>query len=220
MLDSQELMKVPLFKVLKPAALQFISQHAFTREVNAGKELVIEGASANHCYFLVSGHVRVLRISQDGRIQILGRFGPGSPLNIIPMLSADGLNQASIETLSRVRIIVLDSIVFKQLITNNPDFSFMIMKYLAERMTRMVDLVSNLSFHSVRIRIARLLIAIADNPSVEIGWTQEEIAAQIGTIRDVVGRILRDFEAKGLISRNRQEITLLDKEGLLQEAKY
>ncbi len=219
MLDTQELLKCPLFNGLKPGTLQFISQHAFTREIIAGKDLVTEGASTRSCYFLLAGYVRALRISQDGRFQILGRFGPGSPLNIIPMLTDDGINQASIETLTRVRIIVIDTTSFRTLITNHPDFSVMIMKYLAERMTRMVDLVSNLSFHSVRIRLAKFLIELADKPSVEIGWTQDEIAAQIGTIRDVVGRILRDFESKGLIKRKHQEIILLDRQGILHEAK-
>ena len=219
MLDPIEVNTFPLFKGLNPDTLQFIAQHAFTRDLDAGKELVIEAKITRHIYFLVSGHVRALRISQEGRLQILGRFGPGSTLNIIPMLNDDSVNQASIETLTRVRIIVLDSISFNKLISNYPDFSIMIMKHLAERMTKMVDLVSDLSFHSVRIRLARFLIDMAENPFIEVGWTQDEIAAQIGTIRDVVGRILRDFESKGLIKRNFQQIILLNREGILREAK-
>lgn len=219
MINSQDLGSFPLIKGLKSETIQFISQSSFKREVNAGKVLVNEGASAHHCYFLLSGHVRVLKVSQDGRLQILGRFGPGSPLNIIPMLTCDGINQASIETLTQTSVIVINTNTFTDLVSKYPDFSFMIMKFMAERMARMVNLASDLSFHSVRIRLARLLIDLAEQPFIEIGWTQDEIAAQIGTIRDVVGRILRDFEAKGLIARNRQEIKLLDKDGLHHEAK-
>jgi DNA-binding MarR family transcriptional regulator len=67
--------------------------------------------------------------------------------------------------------------------------------------------------------LAQFLIELADQPQAAGGWTQDEIAAHIGTVRDVVGRLLRDFESKGLISRERQKIFLLDRQGLRKEAE-
>ena len=220
MINRTDLDKIDLFKALKPATCLSIIQLAFKRDLSAGKELVSEGMSADHCYFLVTGHVRVLRISRDGRLQVLGRFGPGAPLNIIPLLVVNGVNQATIETLTPVSVLVLDTNGFKRLVSMHPDFSVMLLHNFAERMTRMTNLAAGLSFHSVRIRLARFLMELASQPYDAGGWTQDEIAAHIGTIRDIVGRLLREFEAKGLIKRNRQEITLLDRVGLLKEAEF
>ena len=220
MINRTDLDKIALFKALKPATYQSIVHHAFIRDLRAGSEMVTEGMSADHCYFLITGHVRVLRTSRDGRLQVLGRFGPGAPLNIIPLLISAGVNQASIETLTPVSLLVLDANAFNRLITMYPDFSVMLLHNFAERMARMTDLAADLSFHSVRTRLARFLMELAVQPYTAGGWTQDEIAAHIGTIRDIVGRLLREFEAKGLIKRDRQEITLLDRVGLMNEAEF
>ena len=78
----------------------------------------------------------------------------------------------------------------------------------------MTDLAASLSLYSVRARLAQFLMELAALPETAGGWTQDEIAAHIGTVRDVVGRLLRDFESQGLIRRERQRITLLDRSGL------
>jgi len=113
----------------------------------------------------------------------------------------------------------LDANAFNRMITMYPDFSVMLLHHFAERIKKMTNLAAELSFHSVRIRLARFLMELANQPYTAGGWTQDEIAAQIGTIRDIVGRLLREFEAKGLIGRDRQEITLLDRVGLMKEAE-
>lgn len=155
----------------------------------------------------------------EGRIQVLNRFGPGSPLNIISMLSDQKTNLSSIESISPVKLITFDRSCFELLIKQHPDFSKMLLGIFAERMNKMVDLASDLSLRTVRTRLARFLMELADKPPASGGWTQDEIAAHIGTVRDVVGRLLRVFEAEGLINRNRQQILLLDRSRLALEAE-
>jgi CRP-like cAMP-binding protein len=86
-------------------------------------------------------------------------------------------------------------------------------------MAKTTSLAANLSLYSVRSRLAQFLIDLAERPQSGGGWTQDEIAAHIGTVRDVVGRLLREFESQGLIERNRQNIILLDHEALISEAQ-
>jgi len=218
MINHSDLENITLFKTLKPATCQAIAQFAFMRELELGEVLVSEGMLADHCYFLLSGHVRVLRISQEGRLQVLGRFGPGAPLNIIPLLAGESIIQATIETLTPVSVLVLDVHTLNRLLELYPDFSIMLLKIFAERIKNMTNLAADLSFHSVRARLGKFLMEIADQPSPAGGWTQDEIAAQIGTIRDIVGRLLREFETNGLIHRDRQEISLIDRVGLMKIA--
>jgi CRP/FNR family transcriptional regulator len=219
MINFSRLNQIPLLSSLNDETLHLISELAFTQSRAAGCNLVVEGMPAEFCYFILSGYVRALRISRDGRVQVLSRFGPGSPINLISLLKAERVNQASLETLTPVKLLTLDQPGFDKLLKSCPDFSAMLLRIFAERMSQVIDLAADLSLHSVRTRLARFLIEIADQPSQISGWTQDEIAAHIGTVRDVVGRLLREFENEGLISRNRQNITLLNRNGLLREAE-
>jgi CRP/FNR family transcriptional regulator len=150
-----------------------------------------------------------------GRIQVLARFSSGDPLNIISLLTQERLNRATIETLSQVTVLILTAHDFDHLITHYPDFSRHLLNHFAERLSRMTDLAAGLSLYAVRARLARFLIELADLTPSSTGWTQDEIAVHIGSVRDVVGRLLRDFESVGLVQRQRGQIILLDREKLL-----
>jgi len=217
---SIELLKnlIP-FITLSTKSLHAIADRAFERKFPAGVSILIEGVPAEYCYFLLSGQVRVFRMNLDGRQQILARLTAGAPLNVISLLKEEGLNLASIETISPVNVIVLDAESFETLLGSCPDFARMLLKIFAKRISQMTDLAANLSLYTVRARLARFLIEIADQPQLQGGWTQDEIAAQIGTVRDVVGRLLRQFEDEGLITRDRQKVNLLDRSQLSQEAE-
>jgi CRP/FNR family transcriptional regulator len=174
---------------------------------------------AESAYVLVSGEARAFRMNREGRVQILARFKPGDPINIISLLNSDKLNRATIEALSPMTVLVIRSTDFEALITRYPDFSKMLLHHLADRLAKITDLAAGLSLFAVRARLARFLIELADLSPSSTGWTQDEIAAHVGTVRDVVGRLLRDFEAGGLIQRQRGQIILLDREKLIQAAR-
>ena len=95
----------------------------------------------------------------------------------------------------------------------------MLLKDFADRLSHLTGLVEQLSLHSMRGRLAHFLINQAERADPPEHWTQDEIAAQIGTVRDVVGRTLRSFEDTGLIRRQRNRIILLDRPGLEAEAE-
>ena len=218
MIKKAALEKIPFFESLSETTRAAIAESAFQRDLSAGQFVVIEGMPAEFGYFILSGHVRVLRTSLDGRIQVIARLSEGSPLNFISLLVEERLNQASIETLSPVRLLVLDAASFDRLHASYPDFSALFLRIVAGRMSQISELAANLSLYTVRARLAQFLISLADQPQIAGGWTQDEIAAQIGTVRDVVGRLLREFESEGLIARDRQKITLLDRAGLQKTA--
>lgn len=214
MIKPDELENIPLLANLSRPTRQAIAQRSFKQKTPGGKTFVIEGAPAEFGYFVIAGQARVLRMSEDGRLQVLGRFGRGAPLNILSLISESQRNRASIEALTSLKTLVLSSDDFTHLLENYLDFSNSLLQVFAQRMAKMTDLAARLSLYSVRARLAQFLIELAKLPEAAGGWTQDEIAAQIGTVRDVVGRTLRDFTAQGLIKRDRQRITLLDRPGL------
>lgn len=219
MIKAELFENLHFFSKLDTDTLAAIVQRAYQRNISSGETLVIEGMEAEACYFILSGQLRVTRMNKEGRMQVLARLGPGAPLNIISLLKDQKTNHASIESLTAATLLVIPAHEFDFLLNTYPDFSASLLNTFAERMANITNLAADLSLYTVRARLAQFLIELADQPQTAGGWTQDEIAAHIGTVRDVVGRLLRDFESQGLISRERQQIILLDKQGLMKQAE-
>ncbi|MBG0784911.1 MAG: Crp/Fnr family transcriptional regulator [Anaerolineaceae bacterium] len=217
-MNASDLNQIPLFAELTPVCRQELSRILIHRDIAAGESLVLEGDPSEACYFVRSGAFRVLRMNRDGKIQVLSRLSAGEPINIISLLMPERTNRASVEALTPASVLILTAKDFDTLLVSCPEFSVTLLRHFAQRIRHMTDLAADLSLLSVRSRLARFLISLADEPDTPCDWTQDEIAAQIGTVRDVVGRTLRDFETLGLISRDHQRITLLDRSGLMREA--
>lgn len=219
MINSTTLQNIAGFSQLQPKTLLTISQRAFIHEIEEGCTLLFEGVTAEACYFVLTGELRVSRMNLEGRIQVLARLGSGAPVNVISLLRNPRANSATVEALTRSSLLVLQSYDFDYLIDHTPDFTSYLLRFFADRLAKMIDLASDLSLYPVRARLAQFLIDLADQPQLAGGWTQDEIAAQIGTVRDVVGRILREFESEGLIKRNHQQIILLNREEMQHTAQ-
>jgi len=159
-------------------------------------------------------------MNPNGRIQVLARFAPPEPINIISLLSNPPSNRATIEALSDADLYALSAADFDNLIENYPDFSAQLLQQLAGRIGDLTEKIANLSLFPVKTRLARFIIKLAEGslPN-DSGWTQDEIAAEIGTTRDIVGRLLREFEQEELINRDRSIISLLDRSGLYRIAE-
>jgi len=107
---------------------------------------------------------------------------------------------------------------FRRIVREHHEVALAVMERLATEVRRLTDMVEDLALHTVRARLARFLLAQAEDPQPSHRWTQEEIAAHIGTVREMVGRTLRAFTAAGLIHRERGRVVVADREGLEREA--
>jgi len=206
--------KIPIFDTLRPDTRQALAQRLFIKSYQEGQILLVEGMQAEYCFFLSSGALRVLRMNTEGRIQVLARLSPGAPVNILSLLTPEKVNRASVEALRDSEVLILSGADLDETLSRFPDFTEILLRTFAKRMALIADLAAGLSLQTVRTRLARFLMALADDPNLAGGWTQDEIASHIGTVRDVVGRLLREFESEGLIHRERQHIILLNREGL------
>jgi len=130
--DSQSLKKFKLFSSLQPDTLDALAQRAFQRKIQAGHNLVIEGLVAEACYFILSGQLRVSRMNRDGRIQILARLIHGEPVNVISLLKLERINHATVESLTAAAVLVIMASDFDDLLSNYPDFSYLLLRNLAD----------------------------------------------------------------------------------------
>ncbi len=217
--EKNTLPQYPIFEALSPITIRQLQERLIERHYPPDHNLVLEGMPAKTGYFILDGEVRVLRSSPEGRIQVLARMGEGHPVNLISLLRQPPINQSSVDTLTRVYVLALTKSDFSDLVEQCPDFAKTLLIQFAHRIAHMTNLAADLALYPVEVRLARFLIDLADQTQSPTGWTQDEIAAQIGTIRDVVGRSLRKFEADGLIERHHGQILLQDRAGLTALAK-
>lgn len=216
---SQALRQVALLADLSDDTLDRLARVALQRTYAAGETIIVEGDRCLAAYFIVAGRVRVYRISPDGREQVLVQLKPGEAFNTVPPFQSDGANHASVQASAPVTLLAIPADDLRRLVGECPDLALAMLKDFADRLDHLADLVENLALRTVRGRMARFLLQHAEHGQVARHWTQEEIAAQLGTVRDMVGRTLRAFADGGLLRTERQRIVLLDREGLEAEAR-
>jgi CRP-like cAMP-binding protein len=162
--------------------------------------------------------VRIQRSSPEGREYVLHSLGPGQCFNLSSALDG-GVNLATVTAFSDTMAYAIPIDVFRQTVREHPELAMALLGQLASRVRLLSDAVEDLALYTVRTRLARCLLSPTngDAPSIKY-WTQGELAAHIGTVRDVVGRTLRTFSREGLIRREQGRVVVTDPAGLRREA--
>jgi CRP-like cAMP-binding protein len=208
------LKSIPYFSRLSPDELDSIKELAFLKKLERGDIIAFEGEPAEALYFVNAGAIKIFRTSADGKEQVLNIARPGDSFNDVAVFDS-GPNLASAQAMGPVTlygILKRDLDVFLQ---NHPQIAINIVKVLAEQVRHLVSLVEDLSFRPVVGRVAKILLEYAgDGTSPGQRLTQQDMAAIVGTAREVVGRSLKALESDGLIRMDRHRITITDREAL------
>jgi len=213
----QNLSQLPFFARLGDDVLRESAPHIHERTFSPGQVILLEGDLCQAVYFVVRGVVRTHRTSLAGREHVLAYLGPGESFGLVPALDG-GPHLASVDAVTDTTFYVIPCEHFRRIVREHPGVALAVLERLASEVRRLSDVVEDLALHTVRTRLARFLLAQAEEAQPSHRWTQEEIAAHIGTVREMVGRTLRAFAATGLIRRERGRVVVVDREGLEREA--
>ncbi len=216
--EIETLRRVSLFADLPERTLAHLARVAIRRTYEPDETIILEGAPCQAAYFVAEGHVRASRVSLEGREQVLARLGPGQGFNTVPPFRAEGVNHATVRSVGRVTVYAVAKADLLRLVREDATLALALLGDFADRLDHLTDLVEDLSLRTVRGRLAHFLLEQAEAGEVAANWTQTEIAARLGTVREMISRTLRSFAEAGLIRIDRQRIVLLDREGLETEA--
>jgi CRP-like cAMP-binding protein len=216
---TQTLSSLPFFSGLGEDALRDISFYLSERNFSSGQVITMEGMPCKGVYFVLRGLVRSGRMSFDGREHVIAYLGPGKPLNLVAALDG-GVSPMKVDAVTDAALCSIPCDRFQMIMRDHHEVALAVSAYLAAEVRRLGEMVEELALHTVRTRLARFLLTHAEGtPVTRRQWTQEEIAAQIGTVREMVGRTLRSFSADGLIRRRRGSVTVVDRDGLAREGE-
>lgn len=211
---TEFLQSSPYFAGLDLPEIDSISGFVFEKKVGKGEVVTQEGDEAEALYFVVSGAVKCYKTSEEGKEQIIRIVLPGDSFNDVTMFD-DGPNPASAEAMSAVLLRAIARRDMERILRDHPKVVANATTVLAARIRHFLELVEDLSFRQVIGRIARLLLDYAgDGTGPRPKLTQQEMAAAVGTAREVVGRSLKTLHEEGAIRMERNRIVIVDREGL------
>lgn len=209
---------IPYFSGLGEAELDAIRKYIFEKKAERGEIFLFEGEPAEVVYFVTAGAVKTFKTSADGKEQILHIIRPGESFNDAPVFSG-GENLASAEAMGPVVLNMIKKSDLEVILREYPQVALNTINILSQRVQHMVSLVEDLSFRHVTSRVAKILLEYAgDGTSERPRLTQQEMAAMIGTAREMVGRSLKTLEEKGTIRLDRHRIIITNQEALREMA--
>src|SRR5688572_20648936 len=211
------LRRAMLFSELDDTALRSIAERAVTRYFRKDEVLFIAGEKAEGLYVIVSGSVRAFRDSVDGREQVIHVERAGGTVAEVPMFD-DGNYPSTVAAEEETAALFLDKRDVRQLCLEHPEITLAALRVLARRLRRCAELVETLSLKEVGQRVARFVLSEArrngqqTNQGVVVTLTQtnQQIAARVGSVRDVVSRALSRLQNDGLIVVEDRKLTIPD----------
>jgi CRP-like cAMP-binding protein len=220
-----QLERIEIFADLGLEARRALAVVARAHSYDDGQIIMVEGEADVPVLYVLRGTVRVFRTGLDGREQTVIHLGAGAAFNMPAAFVDDGSAPASAAAVGQVELLSIPRADFRCIVSQTPEIALAVLRDLSTKLHYLTDLTRDLGLLTVRARLARFLLnAHQDIGSISQGtrpvrWTHHEIAAQIGTVREVVSRTLCAFVKDGLVKLDRHRIIVLDREALAREAE-
>jgi len=210
----------PMFSALDDAALEELLAACLTRHLPARSQVLSPTQRADRFYVILSGRVKVHKLSAKGEEQILHLYGRGRAFGEAAMWSG-GYFPAHAETLAETSLLVVRRDVLGGLLARRADLAMGMLAGMSAKLHEFNRLIEQLSLKEVPARLANILLALPARPGtnmVVLKQTKRQLAAQIGTVAETLSRALGKLKASGLIDVDGSKITLLDPDALAELA--
>lgn len=214
--DVNVLRNIPFFAPLDDAALERVTAMTVVRKYNRGDIILLEGDTSGALHYVHTGLVKVFKTSPEGKEQVLRLIAAGYTFNDVPALDG-GPNPASAAAVEASEIYLIRHLELRELIATRPEVALAVVKSLAGALRHLVVLVEDLSLRHVTARVAKLLLdqeRSRESSRHRYHLTQQEMAAMVGTAREVVGRALKELEVAGAIEMRQGRAVVLNRERL------
>jgi CRP/FNR family transcriptional regulator len=178
----------------------------------AGSEIFSEGQPCQGFPLLLEGRIKVIKQAGNGREMLLYRVTPGGSCIISSscLLSHTAYNARGIAE-TGLTLLALPIPVFSTLIVDSPPFRDFVFHLFAERIGELMQLVEEVAFNRLDQRLAKLILA-RNTPVMTV--THQQLADELGSVREIVSRLLKGFADQGLVTLGREQLSVSNREGL------
>lgn len=209
------LAKTELFWQVDDASLEELARSAVERNYKKGQIVFTQGDPSGSLYFVMSGRVKVFVTSERGDEMVFITLGPLGCFGELALV--DGLpRSATVEVVEACRLLVLQRDAVRRFMHDHPQVTDALLRMIGSLVRRLSDQAADFVFLDLHGRLAKLLIALAEEndedggktPVVELPLTQSDLARMVGGTRQSVNQILHIFADRGYIELDRRKIVL------------
>ncbi len=219
---SEVLHRTALFSSLSAPELQMLAAKTARKHCSAGELLFSEGEPCRGLHIISRGRVRIFKTSAGGREQVLAMNGPGESVAELPVFDG-GPYPASAIAVEETEIAFISRKDFQDYCLDHPEVSLKVLAFVGARLRRLVGIIEELSFTTIRQRLVSLLVRLAQSEGkkttrgieVLLPGSHQELANQLGTVRELVSRNLMRLQAEGLVEVDARQIVIKDIKGLV-----
>ena len=213
---------IPLFQGLTKEHHEDLTNIVVDQIFRRGQIIFSEGDEGNGLYVVISGRVKIFKVSPDGKEQILHLFGPGEPFGEVPVFAGEHF-PAHAESIEESRIFFFPRDAFIDLIRKNPFIALSMLAVLSRRLRRFTMLIEDLSLKEVPGRLSAYLLYLSDHKDgtddLILDISKGQLASLLGTIPETLSRILTRMTREKLIYLDGpHRIRILDRNGLSELA--
>ena len=203
---------------LPPEVLDKLVTGAVRTKISAGSVTHREGEPAPHLELVISGVVRAFVTAPDGRTMTVRYCRPGALLGAVSLFATGFTMPASTQAVVDAELLRMSPAFVRRAVAREARVAQAFLSELSDRVMSFIDEIPGNTFATVRQRVARHLLdlAVQSGPRLESGTeivvqvSQRELADAVGTVREVVVRVLRELRRDGLVRTERDQIVILD----------
>ena len=205
---------LPLLEHADPGLAREFQQKAFFARIPVGRDVFVEGDQVDAIALLISGMVRVYKIGETGREITLYRFGNGQSCILTANAILSQKNFPAVATVEKdAEAVMIPADTFREWVRRYDLWREFVYDLLSERLSSVMEIVEEVAFRRMDVRVASFLVERSRKSDL-VQVTHQEIAAELGSSREVISRILEDFSAEGMITVSRGMVTVVDRETL------
>jgi CRP/FNR family cyclic AMP-dependent transcriptional regulator len=213
--------KTALLSTLTPAEIQLLAARTVRKRFGAGELLFSEGEPCHGLHMIARGRVRIFKTSAGGREQVLAVNHPGESVAELPVFDG-GDFPASAMAIDDAEIAFISRKDFQAFCMEHPEVALKVLAVVGGRLRRLVGIIEELSFTTIRQRLITALLRMAesDGAATERGVefllpvSHQELANELGTVRELISRNLMRLQAEGMLDVDARQIVVKDMKGL------
>ena len=220
-LEPAQLSNCEFFGDFSTAERRQILAVSRVHKLGSGEQLFAEGEPCGALHLVLQGELKMSKISEDGKEQVMRHIRKGQVFGAAPLFTPKGIFPATAVSLEPSSVLSVPKEKLVALFRKNPELGLKALAFVSQHLQEMMRLVESVSLDKVPRRLASHLLKLAEaqngpkpGQALRLGQTQSALAAELGTVREVVGRTLRQFESKGWIAMQGDGLILKDPEAL------
>ncbi len=215
------LQSTALLASLSPEELRTLAARTVRKQFKSGELLFTEGEPCHGLHIIAHGKVRIFKTSANGREQVLAVNQPGESVAELPMFDG-GPYPASAAAVEDTQIAFISQRDFHSYCLEHPQVALKMLAIVGARLRRLVGIIEELSFTTIRQRLVSMLLRLAQTEGArtargiefQLPATHQELANQLGTVRELISRNLTRLQAEGLLDVDARQIVVKDMKGL------